>query len=88
PVSAAAAQVLPWLRYVSPGDPQRVKNTPAVANLTCLATKGLKSPRDESDEICRLTEIAIEIDFDMDCILSVNLNLPFGNWPPSIHNPW
>ncbi|MEO2048638.1 MAG: hypothetical protein ABGX16_18945 [Pirellulales bacterium] len=53
PVSAAAAQVLPWLRYVSPGDPQRVKNTPAVANLTCLATKGLKPPRDESDEICR-----------------------------------
>ena len=50
PVSATASQVLPWLRYVSAHDPQRVKNTPAVANLTCLATKGLKTPRDETDE--------------------------------------
>ena len=40
-VSATASQVLPWLRYVSACDPQSVKNTPAVANLTCLATKGL-----------------------------------------------
>jgi hypothetical protein len=46
PFSATASQVLPWLRYVSvPGttaqlwSPQRVKNTPAVVNLTCLATK-------------------------------------------------
>ena len=54
PVSATASQVLPWLRYVSVHDPQRVKNTPAVANLTCLATKGLKTPRDETDEICGL----------------------------------
>jgi hypothetical protein len=37
-VSATASQVLPWLRYVSVHDPQRVKNTPAVVNLTCLAT--------------------------------------------------
>jgi hypothetical protein len=68
PVSAMASQVLPWLRYASaPGpaaqlwSPQRVKNTPAVANLTGLATKGLSSailvtrasrrPRDETDEI-------------------------------------
>ncbi|MEO2048318.1 MAG: hypothetical protein ABGX16_17340 [Pirellulales bacterium] len=35
------SQVLPWLRYVSVHDPQRVKNTPAVENLTRLATKGL-----------------------------------------------
>jgi hypothetical protein len=61
PVSATASQVLPWLRYVSvPGtaaqlwSPQRVKNTTAVVNLTCLATKGLKTPRDETDEISGL----------------------------------
>jgi hypothetical protein len=54
PVSATASQVVPWLRYVSvPGtaaqlwSPQRVKNTTAVANLTCLATKGLTTPRDD-----------------------------------------
>ena len=40
PVSATAFQVLPWLRYVSARDPQRVKNTSAAADLTCLATKG------------------------------------------------
>ena len=40
PVSATAFQVLPWLRYVSARDPQRVKNTSAVTDLTCLATKG------------------------------------------------
>ncbi len=49
------SQVLPWLRYVSVRDPQRVKNTSAVTDLTCLATKGLKAPRDETDEISRLT---------------------------------
>jgi hypothetical protein len=54
PVSATASQVLPWLRYVSVCDPQCVKNTPAVASLTCLATKGLKTPRDKTDEICGL----------------------------------
>jgi hypothetical protein len=55
PISATASQVLPWLRYVSVHDPQRVKNMTAVVNLTCLATKGLKTPRDETDEISRLT---------------------------------
>jgi hypothetical protein len=61
PVSAMASQVLPWLRYVSASgtaaqlwSPQCVKNTPAVANLTCLATKGLKTPRDETGEISGL----------------------------------
>jgi hypothetical protein len=53
-VSATASQVLPWLRYVSAHDPQRVKNTIAVVNLTCLATKGLKTPRDETGEISGL----------------------------------
>jgi hypothetical protein len=43
------------MRYVSASDPQRVKNTPAVASLTCLATKGLQTPRDETDEICGLS---------------------------------
>ena len=43
-----------WLRYVSVRDPQRVANTTAVANLTCLATKGLEPPRDETVEICGL----------------------------------
>jgi hypothetical protein len=42
PVSATASQVLPWLRYVSVHDPRaQKKNTTAVVNLTCLATKGL-----------------------------------------------
>ncbi|MEO2049593.1 MAG: hypothetical protein ABGX16_23800 [Pirellulales bacterium] len=57
PVSATASQVIPWLRYVSASDPQRIKNTTAVANLTCLATKGLKTPRDETDEICGLVPV-------------------------------
>ena len=39
---------------VSVRDPQRVRNTTAVANLTCLATKGLKPPRDETHEISGL----------------------------------
>jgi hypothetical protein len=37
--------------------PIYVKNTPAVVNLTCLATKGLKPPRDETDEISGLDPI-------------------------------
>ena len=32
------------------------RNTTAVANLTCLATKGLKPPRDETDEISGLED--------------------------------
>jgi hypothetical protein len=47
-------QVLPWPRYVSARNPQRVKTRFQRANLTCLATKGLKIPRYETDEICGL----------------------------------
>ena len=60
PVSATVSQVLPWLRYVSARDPQRVKNTSAVTDLTCLATKGLGTPRDETGETSRLTNLLID----------------------------
>ena len=42
------------LRYVSAHEPQRVKNTPPVASLVCLATDQLASHCDKTGEISGL----------------------------------
>jgi hypothetical protein len=42
PVSATASQVLPWLRYVSACDPQRVKTRLRSQTLHALPRKDLK----------------------------------------------
>ena len=38
-------------RYVSTRDPQRVRYTPPIASLACLATQQLAPPRDKIGEI-------------------------------------
>ena len=47
-------KLLCGLRYVSAGDPQRVRNTPPVTSCTCLATNQLVPSRDKTGEISGL----------------------------------